>query len=82
MREKMNNKKIAKIAVIILIVSALSLFFTQGKALAYGTWQGSESSGMPQKKVLSGYGSLLPNIKKIDLLFIMMKQPELTLHFC
>ena len=64
MREKMNNKKNAKIAVIILIVSALSLFFTQGKALAYGTWQGSESSGMPQKKVLSGYGSLLPNIKK------------------
>ncbi len=45
-----NKKKIAKIAVIILIVSALSLFFTQGKALAYGTWQGSESSGMPQKK--------------------------------
>ena len=64
MREKMNNKKIAKIAVIILIVSALSLFFTQGKALAYGTWQGSESSGMPQKKVLSSNGSLLPNIKK------------------
>ena len=64
MREKMNNKKIAKIAVIILIVSALSLFFTQGKALAYGTWQGNESSGMPQKKVLSSNGSLLPNIKK------------------
>lgn len=64
MREKMNNKKIAKIAVIILIVSALSLFFTQAKALAYGTWQGSESSGMPQKKVLSSNGSLLPNIKK------------------
>ena len=29
----MNNKKIAKIAVIILIVSALSLFFTKEKLL-------------------------------------------------
>ena len=54
---KMNTKKTIKIAVFILIISALSLFFAQNKVFAYGTWQGSSSSGMPQKNSFSESGS-------------------------
>ena len=46
---KINTKKIIKIAVIILIVSVLSLFFAEKKVFAYGAWQGNSTSGMPQK---------------------------------
>ncbi|PWM81223.1 MAG: hypothetical protein DBY41_04225 [Clostridium sp.] len=59
---KMNTKKTIKIAVFILIISALSLFFAPNKVFAYGTWQGSSSSGMPQKNSFSESGSLLPNV--------------------
>lgn len=64
MREniKTDNKKIIKVASIILVVLVLTLFFAEKKTFAYGTWQGNTSSGMPQKGAFSDSGSLLPNI--------------------
>ena len=64
MREniKTDNKKIIKTASIILVVLVLTLFFAEKKIFAYGTWQGNNSSGMPQKGAFSDSGSLLPNI--------------------
>ena len=59
---KINTKKIIKIAVIILIVSVLSLFFAEKKVFAYGAWQGNSTSGMPQKGAYAEKGSLLPNV--------------------
>lgn len=49
MREniKTDNKKIIKVASIILVVLVLTLFFAEKKTFAYGTWQGNTSSGMP-----------------------------------
>lgn len=42
----------------------ISLFFAHNTVLAYGTWQGDETSGMPQKGQYSPEGGLLPQILK------------------
>lgn len=42
-------KKLNKMLIITGFIWIISLFFAHNTVLAYGTWQGDETSGMPQK---------------------------------
>ena len=57
-------KKLNKMLIITGFIWIISLFFAHNTVLAYGTWQGDETSGMPQKGQYSPKGGLLPQILK------------------
>ena len=57
-------KKLNKMFIITGFIWIISLFFAHNTVLAYGTWQGDETSGMPQKGQYSPEGGLLPQILK------------------
>ena len=58
----------------------ISLFFAHNTVLAYGTWQGDETSGMPQKGQYSPKGGLLPQILKEKHFLVMQTQSSRIRH--
>lgn len=60
--EKEQHRKIYKLFITTIIIIIIGALYTENEALAYGTWQGNATSGMPQQGQYSPTGGLLPQI--------------------